>query len=1338
MVSTNSSNNWLQRLFSRSYTLNWELAVYLVIFMLAIFTRFYDLGSRVMSHDESLHTRFSYNLATDGDFAHTPLMHGPILFHAVAFFYTLFGDSDFTARIYTALVGILLVMSPFLFRGWLGRWGAILACLMLLISPLIMYYGRYIREDTPALFSAVLMFWSIMMYLNGPDEQRRRTHWLYLLAFAMIWNLGTKETAFIYIAIIGVFLFLYFCARLLQHFGRFPAKPVFYIGMIGALLGGVMSLGMYIVLDVVQFDMFSPAVGKSFYELTPAMQGTFVLWSLLVFGTVVLASLGTMLFAFRDKLSQIPWAEFFAILGIAVIVCFGFVVLEELSHVEKAVEAADVSTLRWWPMYLTWGLAIAGFAFLFFTRRKDNYNGSDEKDKYGRGFWGTLDLFPEADLIVVIGTLILPWATAIVPYMMRASSTDYAQISSLLPSQIFSFISTYIPNVGTGANVGHFILGFMAFVPLFALSWAIGLMWDWKRYTVTALIFYSIFVFFFTTVFTNMAGLGSGMYYSLGYWLEQQGERRGSQPQYYYLLVIMPFYEFLPVIGSVASMFVGLNIFWKWRKKDNLARYELRQIEAVRYLRQPVLGEDGEVLPMDTGEVDAIIEHEADGSELEHVDEAALREQRDKARLENLPFLIFFSWLGILNLVAYSLAGEKMPWLGTHLTLPLIFITAWFFGGIFSRIKWEKLQDRGWLVGVALTVFFIGLFQALRPLFLGTRPFAGLEKEQLAVTYAWVAMVLLTGGSLSAIFYFTERIEWRQIARVAGLVLFAILSFATLRSALLASFVNFDYATEFLVYAHGAPAVKTVLSDIEDISLRTTDGYGLSIAYDNEVSWPYSWYFRNFTNVTYVGENPTRQNLENAVVVVVGAANRSKVEPILEDRYIRFDYIRLWWPMQEYFYLTPDRSYNLFDLTNSSSAQLRAGIFDIWWNRDYSSYGLATGKDFSISNWPVSDRMHMYVRRDIAAQIWPYGVGDGTVTNPLNEASVNQCTANWLDMSAVGSLQSPSPMVNPIGISVSQDGLIYVAEEFAHRISVFDTDGNYIRSIGQEGQAASDDNAIYLTRPNAVAVGADGSLVIADTWNFRIQYLSPDYSPITSWGQPITVGFDVPVEPFDGFWGPRSVAISADNRVYVSDTGNKRVRVYQLADGTATYIYDIASGGSGLGQIDEPSGLVIHPDGRLFVADTWNRRISVFTTEGVYLDNYPVRGWYEELGNRPYLAIDAERELLYVTDPDAGRILVYTSSGDCVGSFGQPAGTEPTMGQFGIASGLAVDADGFVYVADSRLGRVLKFEPFPYTQPLVQPETSQDVLVPLLPETTLEAEVSQEALVPESTAEANE
>ena len=93
------------------------------------------LGARVMSHDESLHTYYSWRLYDAGDFQHTPLMHGPLLFHAVAFFYFLFGDSDFSARIYTALLGVIVVLFPYLFRRWLGRTGAVLAAIALARFP---------------------------------------------------------------------------------------------------------------------------------------------------------------------------------------------------------------------------------------------------------------------------------------------------------------------------------------------------------------------------------------------------------------------------------------------------------------------------------------------------------------------------------------------------------------------------------------------------------------------------------------------------------------------------------------------------------------------------------------------------------------------------------------------------------------------------------------------------------------------------------------------------------------------------------------------------------------------------------------------------------------------------------------------------------------------------------------------------------------------------------------------------------------------------------------------------------------------------------------------------
>ena len=91
--------DFLSRPLIASIGLDWEKAIYLTFILIAILTRFFDLGSRVMSHDESLHTQFSYQYYNGDGYSHTPLMHGPFLFHATSIAYWLVGDSDFSARI---------------------------------------------------------------------------------------------------------------------------------------------------------------------------------------------------------------------------------------------------------------------------------------------------------------------------------------------------------------------------------------------------------------------------------------------------------------------------------------------------------------------------------------------------------------------------------------------------------------------------------------------------------------------------------------------------------------------------------------------------------------------------------------------------------------------------------------------------------------------------------------------------------------------------------------------------------------------------------------------------------------------------------------------------------------------------------------------------------------------------------------------------------------------------------------------------------------------------------------------------------------------------------------
>jgi uncharacterized protein (TIGR03663 family) len=1307
-TSLNTNAQESQNFLSGKIKLNWEVMAFIAILLLAVFTRFYILGERVMSHDESLHTRFSYNLYNEGDFRHTPLMHGPILFHATAFSYYLFGDNDFTSRIYTSVLGVLMVMSPWLFRRWLGRWGVVLASTMLLISPLILYYNRYIRHDTPSIMAALLMMWAIMMYINGPLNQRRRAHWLYIIAFAMIWNLGSKETAFIYIAIFGIFLALYFAVRLIQHFFDVPGKPIFYMSMIGILLGGVMSLGLYIIYDIIQFDLIPNAESVLFSSLTASDQSIFFQWVILTVISVSLVMLMSLLWAYRGRLSEIKWAEVALVGGIMLAVAFVLLILEEVSHTtptgtepvtptEPGSEGAGVGIggLRWFPMIAIWLISAGTLVFLSLVRRRPE-NG-EKKDKAGRGFWGTMDLFPEFDLIIVIGTLILPWATAFVPYLMRGSSADFVNLANSLPP-ILNNIIMNVPDINTAEQVGQVFLSFMAWFPLMFVSIAIGIAWNWRRWIVASLIFHVIFAFFFTTVFTNIAGLASGMVYSLGYWLEQQGVRRGSQPQYYYLLIIMPMYEYLPVIGGVLAMFAGMVVFWRQRLSANFQHQTI--LNRLRMSQQP----DIETTSDDESGVSASSTIERPNQDVVLQE---LHAHRQEQRLEQIPFLIFFAWLAILNLVGYSLAGEKMPWLGTHLTMPLIFLTAWFFGRIFKRIDLRRVIQNGWILYIILPIATITGIQVIAPLLIGEQPFAGLAQDQLQRTYNWLASLVIFLAMIGVVIVLIRRLEWRFVRRQIAVVTFVLLSLVTFRASWMASFINYDDPTEFLVYAHAAPAIKTVLNQIEEFSLRSTDGYELRFAYDNEVSWPYSWYFRNYPNAVFIGDNPTVQNLEDTMIVVVGDGKRSRVEPILEDRYQRFDYKRLWWPMQDYFYLTPDRILNTFDFSadNATANQIRRGLVDIWWSRDYTTYGQALSKSFALTEWPVSDTMHVYIRKDFASQIWEYGVGDGTVLNPLEDIEQNLCSANWVTPEAIQVIESPLGLSRPLQMTIDSEGNLYVAEEGASRITVFDENGEYLNVLGGAGSEPG-----MFTRPNSVAYDADADyLFVADTWNYRIQALDTDGNPITAWGEINEAGFSAQALPTDGFWGPRDVYVDNGGRIYVSDTGNKRIRVYALEGQEAVFLFDVGSGGSGLGELDEPNGVLVHPDdGRIIVADTWNRRISIFSNTGQFVESFSVRGWYGDLNTLPYLALDAERDLLYMTDSDAGRVLVYDMVGNCVGALGQSSTVASASG-FNLLGGITVDDEGYIYVSDAGTGRILKFEPFPLNQ---SSDTESDASMP--------------------------
>jgi hypothetical protein len=105
---------------------------------------------------------------------------------------------------------------------------------------------------------------------------------------------------------------------------------------------------------------------------------------------------------------------------------------------------------------------------------------------------------------------------------------------------------------------------------------------------------------------------------------------------------------------------------------------------------------------------------------------------------------------------------------------------------------------------------------------------------------------------------------------------------------------------------------------IEEISRRTTGGKEIKVAYSNDGLYPYWWYLRDYPNKKWYQDKPTRE-LRDYPIIIAGEDVFSKMDALVDESYVRYDYMRLWWPNQEYFNLNWERVWGAI-----SDPQMRA------------------------------------------------------------------------------------------------------------------------------------------------------------------------------------------------------------------------------------------------------------------------------------------------------------------------------------------------------------------------------------------------------------------------------
>jgi uncharacterized protein (TIGR03437 family) len=300
----------------------------------------------------------------------------------------------------------------------------------------------------------------------------------------------------------------------------------------------------------------------------------------------------------------------------------------------------------------------------------------------------------------------------------------------------------------------------------------------------------------------------------------------------------------------------------------------------------------------------------------------------------------------------------------------------------------------------------------------------------------------------------------------------------------------------------------------------------------------------------------------------------------------------------------------------------------------------------------------------------------------------------------------------PAGVAADTAGDLYIADAANNRVRKV-SNGAITTVAGNGGLGFSGDNgpatSAQLAAPGGVAVDAAGNLYIADTANNRIRKVS-NGAITTVAGGGSALGDNGPAASAQLVL-PTGLAVDGAGNLYIADTGNNRIR--EVSNGVIT---TVAGGGSGtLGdngpaigaELNNPNGIAVDAAGNLYIADTGNngiRKVSggVITsvagnlTAGYTGGSVPAAG--APLNQPSGVAVDGAGNL-YIADT-LNRRIRKVSNGVIATIAGN--GTQGYSGDDGVAisaelndpNGLAVDAAGKVYVADTDNLRIRVLTPF--------------------------------------------
>ncbi len=220
----------------------------------------------------------------------------------------------------------------------------------------------------------------------------------------------------------------------------------------------------------------------------------------------------------------------------------------------------------------------------------------------------------------------------------------------------------------------------------------------------------------------------------------------------------------------------------------------------------------------------------------------------------------------------------------------------------------------------------------------------------------------------------------------------------------------------------------------------------------------------------------------------------------------------------------------------------------------------------------------------------------------------------------------PSRLIGPYGIAIDSKGLVYVADQSVGAVFIFNTETHDTQLIRNGYEA-------HFGWINGLAIDDDDRLFVSDGKMHRVLIFNPKH--------------EVESQITEGLVDPVGLAIDTENRfLYVVDTQQDQVIVYD-AD-TLKLLRRIGTGGKNHflttpGDFGAPQGVALDKDGNVYVTDTLNDRVEIFDADGNFISTFGKNGDGPGYFARPKgIAIDGDGHI-WVADEMQDRLQVFNS-----------------------------------------------------------------------------------------------